>query len=71
MIAEGLWQGRFLQVIENKATTSVRRDLIAVGIGVASVWVSTANRRWPERGKGQSRSNTPAAPVAAINEFEE
>jgi hypothetical protein len=71
MIAEGPWQGGFLQVIENKATTSGRRDVIAVGIRVATVLASTAERRWPERGKGQSRSNTPAAPVAAINESEE
>jgi hypothetical protein len=51
MIAEELSQGRVLQVIENKARTSARRHVIAVGIGVAIVWTSTANRRWPERGK--------------------
>jgi hypothetical protein len=51
MIAEGPWQGGFLQVIENKATTSARRDLIAVGIRVATVLASIVQRRWPERGK--------------------
>jgi hypothetical protein len=71
MIAEDPWQGGFLQVIENKTPTSVRRPTIAVGIRVASVLVSKAKRRWPERGKGHSRTNTPAAPVAAINESEE
>jgi hypothetical protein len=58
-------------VIEKKATTAIRRHAIAVGIRVAIVWASTANRRWPERGKGQSRSNMPAEPVAAINALEE
>jgi hypothetical protein len=71
MIAKEPRQGGFLQVLENKTPTSVRRRTIAVGIRVATVLVSTAKRRWPERGKGHSRSNMPAAPVAAINESEE
>jgi hypothetical protein len=53
MIGGVAWGGWPHKPLKNRGITW-RPGLVAVGTGVAAVFVSTSGRRRPERGKGQT-----------------